>query len=110
SQPVAADPIHIGGVVGDKIGDRNHPITPRHDGIVASLQRSARAIGIVKSRHEVAPGGTSGRAGAPASSTVPRSAPPEMRLGRSCSTTGGRAVDATGAMVSSMLIPRLAGI
>ena len=70
SQPVAADPIDTGGMVGDEIRDRDHPVAPRHDGIVSPLQRGARAIGIVKGRNETAPGGTSGRAGAPRRGTA----------------------------------------
>src|SRR5207248_10557637 len=31
SQPVAADPIDTGGMVGDEIRNRDHPLAPRHD-------------------------------------------------------------------------------
>src|SRR5262249_27236195 len=45
---------------------------------------------------------------APASSTVPRSAPPETRRGTICNTAGGRPFGGAGTVVSSAPIPSAA--
>ena len=64
-QPVGSDPIGSGDVMGNEVRNRNDAVTPRHDGIVASFQSVARAVGVVKCRHEGTPGGVGGRPGTP---------------------------------------------
>ena len=57
-------------MVGDEMRDRNDAVAPRHDGVISPFQRGARAIGVVKRRHEATPGGARRRPGAPGRGTA----------------------------------------
>ncbi len=65
SQPVGADPVDFGGVLTDKIRDRDDPLAAGHHRVVPTLQRQIDVVGVMKRRHEAPLGGARRRPGAP---------------------------------------------